>query len=143
MASAKQLLLKNPPSGTPVPQLGQSDSTFELRTTQLPELQDGQVLVQTEYLSNDPAQRGWISKGAKADRLYVPPVREGEVMRSFSVGKVLKSKSAALSEGAWVSGTMGWSDLLVTDDKSVRAVPEIPGQSMSIYVGALGGCVEA
>lgn len=139
MVSTQQLVVKNAPVDSPVPTLGQNDSTWELRTTDLPELQKGQVLVQTEYLSNDPAQRGWMQKGAKPDRLYVPPVLEGDVMRAFAVGKVIKSQSDSLPEGTYVTGTMGWSQLLVTDDKTVRAVKPIPGHNLSIYLGAFGG----
>lgn len=40
------------------------DNTFKLLTQPIPELKDGQVIVKIEYISNDPAQRGWISKGA-------------------------------------------------------------------------------
>lgn len=38
--------------------------TFKLVTKPIPELKDGEVLVKVEFISNDPAQRGWIQKGA-------------------------------------------------------------------------------
>jgi NADPH-dependent curcumin reductase CurA len=51
----KQWVLAHKPIGYPV--LEGDNATFELVTKDLPQLKDGQVLVQTLYLSNDPAQR--------------------------------------------------------------------------------------
>ncbi|KAE9407994.1 GroES-like protein [Gymnopus androsaceus JB14] len=96
----KQLLLANAPSGMPVPELGRSDSTFELKEIELPELKEDQVLLQTIFFSNDPAQRGWIQKDQDADRLYIPPVRPGDLMLAGALCKVLKSTSASVKEGA-------------------------------------------
>ena len=53
-------VLSNPPTDMP------DDSTFKLVEQDLNELKDGEVLVKTTYLSNDPAQRGWIQKGVIA-----------------------------------------------------------------------------
>ena len=40
------------------------EKTFKLVEKPLPELKENQVLAKTVFLSNDPAQRGWIQKGA-------------------------------------------------------------------------------
>jgi len=40
-----------------------NENTFKLVEKPLPALKDTQVLAKTLYLSNDPAQRGWIQKG--------------------------------------------------------------------------------
>jgi NADPH-dependent curcumin reductase CurA len=55
--------LKNLPSTDPVYEMGKENSTWELTKRDVPELQDSQLLIQAVYLSNDPAQRGWIQKG--------------------------------------------------------------------------------
>jgi hypothetical protein len=39
----------------------------------------GQILVKNEYLSLDPAMRGWMNEG----KSYIPPVGLGEVMRAW------------------------------------------------------------
>jgi NADPH-dependent curcumin reductase CurA len=49
-------VLSNPPTDMP------DENTFKLVEQKLEELKDGEVLVKTTYLSNDPAQRGWIEK---------------------------------------------------------------------------------
>jgi len=40
-----------------------NENTFKLVEKPLSELKDNEVLAKTLYLSNDPAQRGWIQKG--------------------------------------------------------------------------------
>src|ERR1051326_5104472 len=50
---------------------------------------DGEVLIKIEYISLDPAMRGWIREG----KSYIPPVEIGQVMRAGAVGKVIASKN--------------------------------------------------
>ena len=45
-----------------------------------------EVVVQVEYLSLDPAMRGWLND----TRSYLPPVQIGEVMRAQGLGKVIE-----------------------------------------------------
>jgi NADPH-dependent curcumin reductase len=61
----------------------------------LPDAGDGDVLVQTLYLSLDPAMRGWMNEG----RSYIPPVGIGEVMRAGGVGRVVASRNPAFAAG--------------------------------------------
>lgn len=49
------------------------NATFELTTKALPELKPDQVLVEALYLSNDPAQRTWMSLDVAAKRHYSKP----------------------------------------------------------------------
>ena len=44
--------------------------TFVLETRSLPDLKSGQVLVEALYLSNDPAQRTWMSLDLPEERHY-------------------------------------------------------------------------
>ena len=46
---------------------------------------DDGILVQTLYLSLDPAMRGWMNEG----KSYIAPVAIGEVMRAGGIGKVI------------------------------------------------------
>lgn len=56
MVKTKQLKLRNAPTHAIEAALGKEKSTFELVEQDLPELQDGEVLYQTIFISNDPAQ---------------------------------------------------------------------------------------
>src|SRR5687767_7107893 len=64
---------------------------------------DGGVVVETTYLSLDPAMRGWMNEG----KSYIPPVGLGEVMRAGGVGRVVASKNSAFAVGAAVGGMFG------------------------------------
>ena len=47
----------------------------------------GEILVQVNWLSLDPAMRGWLRDA----RSYIPPVQIGEVMRSGGLATVVKA----------------------------------------------------
>ncbi|KAJ4355729.1 quinone oxidoreductase [Didymosphaeria variabile] len=135
----RQWIVSNPPK-TSV-SLSGDDATFKLQTVDTPSVNDGQVLVKLKYLSNDPAQRGWIQSGVDAERLYVPPVRQGDVMRSYGIGEIVQSKAENLKEGQLVSYTANWSDYRVLEAKEVTPVQEDKeaGIKATHYIGALGG----
>ncbi|KAF2015381.1 NAD(P)-binding protein [Aaosphaeria arxii CBS 175.79] len=135
----RQWVLANPPKADPV--LDGPNATFSLTTTTLPKLGADEVLVKVLYLSNDPAQRGWIQDGMDPERLYTEPVVKGDVMRSYAVGEVVESNSEALKVGQLVTGSAGWTEYAVLNAKEVRAVQadEKSGIRPTHFVGALGG----
>jgi NADPH-dependent curcumin reductase CurA len=92
----RQIVLKSRPAGIP------QAENFDFAEARIPELADGQILVRNEYLSVDPAMRGWVSAVAN----YSTPVGIGEVMRSFASGKVVASKHKDYAEGESVSGSI-------------------------------------
>ena len=80
-----------------------SRENFELVTAPVPSPADGEALVAVEYVSLDPAMRGWLNDA----KSYVPPVGIGEVMRAIGVGRVVASKDPALAVGDYVTGMTG------------------------------------
>jgi len=135
--TAQQWLLAKKPTDAPI--LDGPSATFKLASSvPLPELSDGQILVKTLYLSNDPAQRGWISAAIPADRLYVPPVQVDSPMRARGVAEVVASRAASHKEGAIVSAGTNWTDYSVQNAKECPVLPEIPGLGASHFLGALG-----
>jgi hypothetical protein len=123
----RQLRLAGRPAG-----LVDAD-TFELVETPVPELEDGQALVQMAYLSIDPTNRVWISE----EPSYLPPVAIGEVMRSGAVGTVVESRNAEFPAEAIVTGLLGWQELAVVGgDVLARVVPD--GIPMTAVLNALG-----
>ncbi|MGI8557231.1 MAG: NADP-dependent oxidoreductase [Solirubrobacteraceae bacterium] len=64
---------------------------------------DGEVLVRLEFISLDPAMRGWMND----TRSYIPPVGIGEVMRALGVGEVVESRHPDFAPGEHVSGLLG------------------------------------
>ncbi|RMZ89190.1 hypothetical protein DV736_g3585, partial [Chaetothyriales sp. CBS 134916] len=131
----RQWLLAKRPKEVPTYGTGDDDN-LKLVTVDLPTVKDGQVLVKTLYLSNDPAQRGWMDD---IRRLYVKPVVLNTPMRASGLGEVVESKSDKLKAGTIVSGLLNWTEYSVHDAKDLLAVPPLPdGLSVSHYLGALG-----
>ncbi|KAF7327736.1 PKS-ER domain-containing protein [Mycena kentingensis (nom. inval.)] len=96
-------------------------NTFRTETHELSKLNPGphEVLIQTTWLSLDPAMRGYI----RDVRSYLPPVKIGETMRAQGLGIVVKTgKDSALSVGQLVSGAFGWTEYAVMKDKHVEKV---------------------
>lgn len=60
-------------------------------------------------------------------------------MRAGALCKVLKSTSASVKEGALVQAYVGWTEQAVLDAKAVTSLPDLPGLSPSVFLGALGG----
>ncbi len=70
---------------------------------------EGEVLVRVEFISLDPAMRGWMNDA----RSYIPPVGIGEVMRALGVGEVVESNHEGLAPGDHVSGLLGVQSYVV------------------------------
>ncbi|KAH9940955.1 alcohol dehydrogenase [Amylocystis lapponica] len=96
---------------------------------------DGQVLVRVEHISLDPAMRGWLNDR----KSYIRPVQIGEVMRALAVGVVVEAGAgSAFAPGDSVSGTLGWTDYAVVDDKDVQKLHIPKGGQLLDYLGPLG-----
>ena len=72
------------------------------------QLKDDDLLVQPEYLSVDPYQRGRMKGWFAADH---------KQMLSLGVCKVLKSKSARFKEGDYVYSGFGWGNKQIVPAK--------------------------
>ena len=132
----RQWILTNKP--TDLPELSGPNQTFTLKTVSLPSLKDDQVLVKLLYLSNDPAQRGWITKGIDPERLYAPPVAQDAVMSARSIAEVVESKSPKYSKGAKLLANTGWAEYSVQNANNCQLCEDIPGSSVTHYLGAFG-----
>ena len=109
--------------------------TFELVEEAIPEIDAGEALVRTQWISLDPTNRAWI----RETPTYLPPVGIGEVMRGVGLGQVIASKHDAYREGQLVSGLIGWQEWAVASEAApLLAVAELPGVSPSAYLGVLG-----
>jgi NADPH-dependent curcumin reductase CurA len=124
----RQVRLKARPTGIP-----QSEH-FEIVEAPAPELGDRQLLVRNEFLSVEPAMRGWVNALAN----YSQPVGIGEVMRSFAAGTVVASRHPDYREGDKVMGMFGWQELAVSDGASVRRKVREADLPLSLSLGVLG-----
>ncbi len=122
-----QVRLARRPTGVP------TDDVFEITTEPVPEPGEGQFVLRTEYVSLDPAMRGWMNEG----RSYIPPVGIGEVMRAGVVGEVVVSRNEAFPEGAHVVATTGVQEYAASDGKGVQVV-SADVAPLPTYLGTLG-----
>ena len=110
-----------------------SADNFELRRGPAAEPGEGEVLVAAEFISLDPAMRGWMRDA----RSYVPPVGLGEVMRAGGVGSVLASKHPDYAVGDHVSGLLGVQSVACISGKELHKV-DAKLAPLSAYLGVLG-----
>jgi len=117
------------------PQGAIDDKIFRWVEEPVPEPKgDNEILVRNLYLSADPTQRGWISRDT-----YLPAVKIGDVVRSFAVGRVERSKSDAHPEGELVQGLFGWQDYAVVPATGPGAPMKVPpGVPIPLAMSALG-----
>jgi NADPH-dependent curcumin reductase CurA len=123
----KQFLLAKRPVGMP------TRENWDFVETDLPSLEDKQILVQVEYCSLDPAMRGWMNDR----KSYIAPVAIGEVMRASGVGKVLESTDQNFAKGDFVAGAFGIQQYAAVSTVGVHKVdPKLA--PLQRYLSVLG-----
>ncbi|KAL8848776.1 MAG: hypothetical protein Q9221_006247 [Calogaya cf. arnoldii] len=137
-SETRQWVLSNKPTGLPT--LSGPSPTFSLTTSPLESPSQDQVLLQLLYLSNDPAQRGWISARVDPARLYMPPVEVGSPMNARGICKILKSNAKGWEEGELVLANPGWKEYAVLNANKCQKIPSLEGLDVGVtqFLGALG-----
>ncbi|MBM7059301.1 NADP-dependent oxidoreductase [Pseudomonas sp. UL073] len=123
----RQFLLAQRPVGAV------SRATFDYVEKPLGEPAAGQILVKNEYLSIDPAMRGWMNDA----KSYIPPVGIGEVMRALGVGQVVASQHPGFAVGDYVNGALGVQDYFLGEPKGFYKV-DPKRAPLPLYLSALG-----
>lgn len=136
MASTTQsIVLASRPTGDIVP-----GTTFKVQPQAKlsdSDLKPGQAIIETLYLSLDPAMRGWLND----TRSYVPPVPINGIMRGAVIGRVTASKSQKFPVGCNVYASAGWREeaVISESDKDVQVLDSIPkGGRLTDALGVLG-----
>jgi NADPH-dependent curcumin reductase len=115
----------------PIGQVAADD--FAIADEPLAEPQDGEIRVRIDYISLDPAMRGWISEG----RSYVEPVAIGNVMRAYAAGHVELSRNPKFAVGDAVTGLLGVQSHAISDGRGVLKVDEKLAP-LPTWLGGLG-----
>jgi NADPH-dependent curcumin reductase CurA len=111
-----------------------ADGDLVYASEELPQLRDGQFLLQVTYLSLDPTNRIWMSDQEQ----YMPPVEVGAGMRGGVCGRVVASNRAGVNIGDLYAGLGEWANYMVTDGTGLSRLPEIPGIPLAVAFGTLG-----
>jgi NADPH-dependent curcumin reductase CurA len=123
----KQILLASRPAGTPTLE------NFSIVDAEVPEPQDGEVLLRTRFLSVDPYLRGRM----RDQKSYVPPFALNEPIASGAVAEVVESRAAPLQPGDLVTGHLPWRLYSVAKTAEVRKLdPNIA--PVTTALGVLG-----
>jgi NADPH-dependent curcumin reductase CurA len=96
------VVLKKYANGTAV-----TEANFSIETKPLPDISDGEVLLETLELSPDPYMRGRMTG---LDNFYLPQLQLNETIRGFGVARVLKSRHPDYKSGQILYGTIEWAD---------------------------------
>lgn len=124
----KTILLNQRPVGTP------TLSDFKLISTE-EELQpqEGEMVLETTYISVDPYLRGRMSDA----KSYIPPFELGKPITSGVVAKVVDSKNDQFKEGEFVTGMLEWKTSQISTGEGLL---KIDGNKapLSAYLGILG-----
>jgi hypothetical protein len=112
MSDSRAWRLASRPVGLP------TSENWDLTTDPVGEPAEGQVQVEVQYVSLDPAMRGWLNDAPS----YVPPVGIGEVMRAGGAGRVVVSNDGRYAEGDQVIGMFGVQEQAVVDAKGLTKV---------------------
>lgn len=121
----RRILLASRPKGAPVA------SDFKLEVLPRPEIETGQVLLRTVYLSLDPYMRGRMSDA----KSYADPLQVGDVILGGTVSRVEQSEHPEYKTGDWVLSFNGWQDYAISngnDLTSLGAEPVQPSYALGI-----------
>lgn len=107
--------------------------TWSLQEAPIPEIENGELLIQNHYISLDPAMRGWMNDS----KSYIEPVALGDVMRAGTIGKVIKSNNNKFNIGQTVTGWGGVQQYTISNGENLYPVDDsqVP---MTKFLGVLG-----
>lgn len=111
-----------------------TEANFQWAEVPVPALQENQVLVQNQYLSLDPANRGWVREGGS----YRAEIPLGAVMEGGGVGTVIESQHPNFQAGDLVQGMFGWQEYAVLTGRELTKLPNHPNLPPTAYLGLFG-----
>lgn len=126
----RRIVLASRPSGKP------TLDNFRLENVAIPRPGEGQVLLQTRFLSLDPYMRGRMS----AAESYAESVPVDGVMVGGTVSRVVSSNNSAYAEGDLVTAYAGWQDYALSDGHDLMKIdPRITRPSYALGVLGMPG----
>lgn len=126
-ATTREIRLAARPSGAPTAE------NFDLVTTRIPDLADGQILVRNTWMSVDPYMRGRMDDKPS----YIAPFQVGAALEGSALGEVIASRAAGIPVGATVTHFAGWREHAVIDGGTATVIDPSLAQPHH-YLGALG-----
>lgn len=125
--NTQQIILASRPKGTPTLE------NFRFEHIELPEIQEGEVLVQGLYYSVDPYMRGRMNDA----KSYTPPFQINQPIEGGMVAKVITSNAEQFKEGDLVLGRLPWRVQTVASANKLQKI-DAKIAPASYYLGILG-----
>ncbi|KAM9587493.1 LOW QUALITY PROTEIN: prostaglandin reductase 1 [Morphnus guianensis] len=124
MVTAKVWVLKKHFEGFP------KTSDFDLKKIELPNLKDGELLLESVFLSVDPYMRPYSQRDMK----------EGDIMIGTQVARIVESNNPAFTVGAFVVARSGWRTHFISDGEDLQLLPSTWPESLpkSLALGTVG-----
>jgi NADPH-dependent curcumin reductase CurA len=122
-----RLLLSARPAGIPGPQ----HFTADTEAARAPAT--GEVLLESVYLSIDPAMRSWMREGTG----YQQSIPLGEVMRGGGIARVLESRAEGFVAGDRVQARLGWQTHPTIQGRYLQKLDPALG-TIEDWIGPLG-----
>jgi NADPH-dependent curcumin reductase CurA len=123
----QSIILDSRPIGEPVA------ANFRLVESNIPDLVENQVLLQTVWLSLDPYMRGMID----AREGSTPGIEIGQVLKADTVAMVVQSTHAEYTAGDCVVAYAYWQKYSVSDGTGLRKIDPNTAP-LSAFLGILG-----
>ena len=105
----EQWILSKRPVGVP-----NLETDITLQQVETRNLNLGEILIETQYLSLDPYMRGRMNAGPS----YATPVDIGGVMEGEVIGKIIESKSKLYKKGDFINTRLGWQKYGIVNEKT-------------------------
>jgi NADPH:quinone reductase len=125
--TTKQIVLASRPKGKPVVE------NFETKSIELPEIKEGEILLEPMFYSVDPYMRGRMNDA----KSYTPPFEIGKSITGGGVAKVIKSNTDTFKIGDIVAGNLPWQQQCITTGKGLQKIDTVIAPA-SYYLGILG-----
>ena len=126
----KKWILNKRPIGYP------KEDDFKLIESSVDKLDEGEILIESHYLSLDPYMRGRMNDS----KSYAPSIKLGGIITGEVVGKVVQSKSKLFNEGDYATAHIGWQKYGKIDGAGARKIdPELAPISTSLGILGMPG----
>jgi len=128
----RQWLIAGNPAGRAI-----LESDFELVSTSLKPLKQGQIRIKVEYLEFTPSLKGQIENRLS----YASKTKQGQVMRGRGIGRVIEGRSNKFSKGDIIHGYLGWQEYSTRTENQIRKLPD--DDFARLHLGPLGSTGKA
>lgn len=125
--TSKQIIFASRPKGM----TGSDNFIFE--DYDLPQINQGELLLQSKFISVDPYMRGRMNEG----KSYIPPFEIGKPINGGVVAQVIESTSTDFKAGDLVTGMLPWREKMIISEKHVQKI-DASNVPASYFLGILG-----